>query len=46
MLPKLDPFFEDGNEKFVTEADWNNINEILKENSELLMITLKYLMKK
>jgi hypothetical protein len=31
LLPKLDPFFEDGNEKFVTEADWNNINEILKE---------------
>jgi len=31
LYPKLDPFFEDGNEKFVTEADWNNINEILKE---------------
>jgi Domain of unknown function (DUF5063) len=31
LLPKLDPFFENGNEKFVTEADWNNINEILKE---------------
>jgi len=31
LLPKLDPFFEDGNEKFVTESDWNNINEILKE---------------
>jgi hypothetical protein len=31
LLPKLDPFFEDGNEKFVTEVDWNNINEILKE---------------
>src|SRR5664279_1525654 len=31
LLPKLDPFFEDGNEKFVTEADWNGINDILKE---------------
>ena len=31
LLPKLDPFFEDGNEKFVTEADWNRINELLKE---------------
>jgi hypothetical protein len=31
LLPKLDPFFEDGNEKFVTESDWNNINEIFKE---------------
>ena len=31
LLPLLDPFFEDGNEKFVTEADWNAINEILSE---------------
>ena len=31
LLPKLDPFFEDGNEKFVTEAAWIDINEILKE---------------
>ena len=31
LLPKLEPFFEDGNEKFVTEADWNDLNEILKE---------------
>lgn len=31
LLPQLEPFFEDGNEKFVTEADWININEILKE---------------
>ena len=31
LLPKLDPFFEDGNEKFVTEADWNEINDVLKE---------------
>lgn len=31
LLPELDPFFEDGNEKFVTESDWIGINEILKE---------------
>ena len=31
LLPQLDPFFEDGNEKFVTESDWNSINDILKE---------------
>jgi hypothetical protein len=31
LLPQLEPFFEDGNEKFVTEADWMNINDILKE---------------
>jgi hypothetical protein len=31
LLPQLEPFFEDGNEKFVTEADWTDINEILKE---------------
>jgi hypothetical protein len=31
LLPKLEPFFEDGNEKFVTEADWNAINEIFTE---------------
>jgi hypothetical protein len=31
LLPQLDPFFEDGNEKFVTESDWMNINDILKE---------------
>jgi len=31
LLPKLEPFFEDGNEKFVTESDWNDINDILKE---------------
>lgn len=31
LLPQLDPFFEDGNEKFVTEADWTDINESLKE---------------
>jgi hypothetical protein len=31
LLPQLNPFFEDGNEKFVTESDWNGINDILKE---------------
>jgi hypothetical protein len=31
LLPELEPFFEDGNEKFVTEADWNSLNDILKE---------------
>jgi hypothetical protein len=31
LLPQLDSFFEDGNEKFVTEADWTDINESLKE---------------
>jgi hypothetical protein len=31
LLPQLDPFFEDGNEKFVTESDWNSVNDILRE---------------
>jgi hypothetical protein len=31
LLPQLEPFFEDGNEKFVTEADWMNINDILTD---------------
>jgi hypothetical protein len=31
LLPQLDPFFEDGNEKFVTEADWTDINESLNK---------------
>lgn len=31
LLPALTPYFEDGNEKFVTESDWIGINEILKE---------------
>ena len=29
LLPALEPFFEDGNEKFVNEADWVRINEKL-----------------
>jgi hypothetical protein len=31
LLPSLEPFFEDGNEKFVTEADWLRIHDILKD---------------
>jgi len=31
LLPKLDPFFEDGNEKFVTENDWIRVNNYLRE---------------
>ncbi len=27
LLPGLEPVFEDGNEKFVTEADWKKVNE-------------------
>src|SRR5450759_3068903 len=31
LLPQLNSFFEDGNEKFVTESDWVRIHETLKE---------------
>ena len=31
LLPQLNPFFEDGNEKFVTETDWISIDDTLKE---------------
>ncbi|TAL77657.1 MAG: DUF5063 domain-containing protein [Bacteroidetes bacterium] len=31
LLPQLNPYFEDGNEKFVKEADWTVIQETLKE---------------
>lgn len=31
LLPQLNPYFEEGNEKFVTESDWVRINEVLKE---------------
>jgi hypothetical protein len=31
LLPQLNPYFQDGNEKFVTESDWNKIQETLKE---------------
>jgi len=30
LLPKVDPFYDDGNEKFVTEQDWENIHTQLK----------------
>jgi hypothetical protein len=31
LLPQFSPFFEDSNEKFVTESDWTGINVTLKE---------------
>lgn len=31
LLPDLEPVFEDGNEKFVTETDWFTIHDTLKE---------------
>lgn len=31
LLPQLNPFFDDGNEKFVTESDWVRIQDSLKE---------------
>jgi hypothetical protein len=31
LLPALNPYFEDGNEKFVTESDWVRIHETLRE---------------
>jgi hypothetical protein len=31
LLPALEPFFEDGNEKFVTESDWNRIHNSFRE---------------
>lgn len=30
LLPALEPYFEDGNEKFVTESDWFRIHDTLK----------------
>jgi len=30
LLPQLEPFFEEGNEKFVTEADWIRIHDSLR----------------
>lgn len=30
LLPALEPFFEDENEKFVTESDWFRINDAFK----------------
>jgi hypothetical protein len=31
LLPQLEPFFDDGNEKFVTENDWIRIHDNLRE---------------
>lgn len=31
LLPRLEPFFEDGNEKFVTEQDWIKVHDIFRE---------------
>jgi hypothetical protein len=31
LLPQLNPYFEDGNEKFVNESDWIIIHETLKK---------------
>ncbi|HLN19761.1 MAG TPA: DUF5063 domain-containing protein [Bacteroidales bacterium] len=31
LLPQLEPFFEDGNEKFVNEQDWIRIHDTLRE---------------
>jgi hypothetical protein len=31
LLPQLNPYFENGNEKFVTEADWIRIHSTLRE---------------
>ncbi len=31
LLPLLEPYFEDGNEKFVTEADWNVVHDTLRQ---------------
>src|SRR5512136_180484 len=30
LLPLLEPVFEDGNEKFVTETDWNAVNNAFR----------------
>jgi hypothetical protein len=30
FLPELEPYFEDGNEKFVTESDWFRIHDVLR----------------
>lgn len=31
LLPSLEPVFEDGNEKFVTEPDWNRIHAAFRD---------------
>jgi len=31
LLPELEPYFEEGNEKFVREEDWNAVHDVLKD---------------
>jgi len=31
LIPSLDPFFEDGNEKFVNESDWFKVHDVLRD---------------
>ena len=31
LIPSLEPYFEDGNEKFVTESDWNRIRDDIRK---------------
>ncbi len=31
LLPQFDPFFEEGNEKFVTESDWIRVHDTFRE---------------
>jgi len=31
LLPSLEPFFEDGNEKFVKESDWNRVHDSFRK---------------
>ncbi len=31
LLPQVEPFFENGNEKFVSEADWSRIHESFRQ---------------
>ncbi|MBK7710384.1 MAG: DUF5063 domain-containing protein [Bacteroidales bacterium] len=31
LLPQLNPYFEDGNEKFVTESDWMIVHDTLRK---------------
>ena len=31
LLPQLNPYFEDGNEKFITESDWMVVHDTLRK---------------
>jgi hypothetical protein len=31
LLPELNPYFEDGNEKFITESDWMVVHDTLRK---------------